>query len=186
MKFYTHTPSSGEFLPSNPQSDSDLASFTALRHPGDLGDLALYQQHCPGVANPSVVFLDVVQERCGRLNDGTTLLHYRIRVTAYNVSTRSSDSFPVAVYLKNGKRWQNFPLLSGRIFGITKIRSELAVLADDLNFFPSSSRQQSTPTRPLESEELATAGRAEPAPPLRQRECVLRLRKPSVTFRSRR
>jgi hypothetical protein len=69
-----------------------------------------------------------------------------------------------AVYLKNGKRWQNFPLLSGRIFGITKIRSELAVLADDLNFLPSSSRQQSTPTRPLESEELATAGRAEPAP----------------------
>ncbi|OXV06047.1 hypothetical protein Egran_06187 [Elaphomyces granulatus] len=88
---------------------SDLAPEALIYAWGtDLADLA----YCPGVANPSVVFLGIVQERCGRLNDGTTLLHYRMRVTAYNASTRSSDSFPVAVYLKNGKRWQNFPLLS--------------------------------------------------------------------------
>jgi hypothetical protein len=93
-----------------------------------------------------------------------------MRVIAYNASTRSSDSFPVAVYLKNGKRWQNFPLLSsvfvsGRIFGVTKIRSELAVLAE----FPSLLFPAAIHARPL--------GEPGPAPPLRRREFILHLRK---------
>ncbi|KAN0074003.1 hypothetical protein V8E54_007940 [Elaphomyces granulatus] len=97
-------------------------------------------------------------------------LHYRMRVIAYNASTRSSDSFPVAVYLKNGKRWQNFPLLSsvfvsGRIFGVTKIRSELAVLAE----FPSLLFPAAIHARPL--------GEPGPAPSLRRREFILHLRK---------
>ncbi|KAJ6027440.1 hypothetical protein N7460_012257 [Penicillium canescens] len=84
--------------------------------------------HCLEAAQPIVTVLAIVLERGGQLNDGQNLLHYRLQTTVYNPSTRSSHTFPITAYFKNGQRWANFPPLNtnthvfvtGRIFGLTK------------------------------------------------------------------
>jgi hypothetical protein len=100
--------------------------------------------HCPGAAQPIVTFLGVVLERGGQLNDGPTLLHYRLQTTVYNTSTRTHHTFPITAYFKNGQRWANFLplnvnthiLLTGRIFGLTKESRQLAIVTDDIHFLP--------------------------------------------------
>jgi hypothetical protein len=102
--------------------------------------------HCPGAAQPKVTFLGVVLERRGQLNDGRNLLHYRLQTTVYNPSTRTSHTFPIMAFFKNGQRWANFPPLSvnshvfltGRIFGFTKENRQLAVVTADIHFLPTS------------------------------------------------
>jgi hypothetical protein len=54
------------------------------------------------------------------------------------------ESFYVTVYLENGRRWTNYPLLEtgtsvlvfGRIFGITKRNAGLAILAVGMSRSP--------------------------------------------------
>lgn len=100
--------------------------------------------HCPGAAQPIVTFLGVVLERRGQLNDGRNLLHYRLETTVYNPSTRTPHTFPITAFFKNGQRWANFPplnvnahvFLTGRIFGLTKVDRQLAVVTDDIHFLP--------------------------------------------------
>jgi hypothetical protein len=47
-------------------------------------DTESYFMHCPEAAQPIVTFLGIVIERNGQLNDGPTLLHYRLQTTVYN------------------------------------------------------------------------------------------------------
>jgi hypothetical protein len=100
--------------------------------------------HCPEAAQPTVTFLGVINKYAGELNNGSTLLHYCLQVTAYNSSTRSQHTFPITAYFRNGPRWAKFPLLApqtpifvtGHIFGTTKENQQLAVLTDDVHFLP--------------------------------------------------
>ena len=110
--------------------------------------------HCPEAAQPVVTILGTVLERGGQLNDGPTLLHYRLQSTVYNSSSRTYHTFPISAYFKNGQRWANFPSLSinthsfltGRVFGVTKQNRQLAVITDDIHFLPAIS--QSLPPTP--------------------------------------
>jgi hypothetical protein len=109
--------------------------------------------HCPEAALPVVTVLATVIERGGQLNSGFTLLHYRLQSTVYNSSSRSYHTFPLTAYFKNGQRWVNFPqninaniFLTGRIFGVTKKNRQLAVITDDIHFFPT--LPQSLPSTP--------------------------------------
>lgn len=116
--------------------------------------------HCPEAAQPTVTFLGIVLERGGQLNDGPTLLHYRLQTTVYNSSARTYHTFPVTAYFKNGQRWANFPplnpnsyvFLTGRIFGLTKERRQLAVVTDDIHFLP-------RPSHPLPATPSSTGKR---------------------------
>lgn len=100
--------------------------------------------HCPEAAQPTVTFLGTVCERGGQLNNGSTLLHYRLQSTVYHTSTRTHHTFPLTAYFKNGQRWVNFPSLSinaqifitGRIFGLTKENQQLAIMTEDVHFLP--------------------------------------------------
>lgn len=133
--------------------------------------------HCPEAAQPTVTFLGIVLERGGQLNDGPTLLHYRLQTTVYNSSARTYHTFPVTAYFKNGQRWAKFPplnpnsyvFLTGRIFGLTKESRQLAVVTDDIHFLP-------RPTHPLPATPTSTgkrkrvdrwSQRAGPQPPSR-------------------
>jgi hypothetical protein len=110
--------------------------------------------HCPEAAQPIVTVLGTVLKRGGQLNDGPTLLHYRLQSTVYNSLSRSHHSFLLTAYFKNGQRWPNFPplnintsiFLTGRIFGVTKGNRQLAVITDDIHFLPNLS--QSLPPTP--------------------------------------
>lgn len=82
--------------------------LTQSSHPGNQEDTASYFMHCPEAAQPIVTLLGVVLDRGGQLNDGPTLLHYRLQTTVYNASTRSQHTFPITAYFKNGQRWANF------------------------------------------------------------------------------
>jgi hypothetical protein len=118
--------------------------LTLHSHPGDYEDTDSYFMHCPEEAQPIVTFLGTVIEREGQLNNGPTLLHYHLQSTVYNSSTRTTHTFRITAYLKNGPRWVNFPSLTpnsqvfitGRIFGVTKADPHLAVLTDDIHFVP--------------------------------------------------
>ncbi|PCG88157.1 Hypothetical protein PENO1_111810 [Penicillium occitanis (nom. inval.)] len=62
--------------------------------------------------------------------------------------------FPITAYFKNGSRWTNFPVLSpqtqifitGRIFGVTKENTQLALLTEDIHFLPTSATPIPPPT----------------------------------------
>ncbi|KAJ5144283.1 hypothetical protein N7526_001791 [Penicillium atrosanguineum] len=143
-------------------------NLTWSRHPGDQEDTDSYFMHCPEAAQPIVTVLGAVLERGGQLNDGPTLLHYRLQSTVYNNSSRSHHAFLLTAYLKNGQRWANFPpinintsiFLTGRIFGVTKDNRQLAVIADDIHFLPTISQPMPPPPhlRQLVSENARTAG----------------------------
>jgi hypothetical protein len=60
--------------------------------------------HCPEAARPIVTVLGTVLERGGQLNDGPTLLHYRLQSTVYNSSSRSHHTFLLTAYFKKGQR----------------------------------------------------------------------------------
>ncbi|KAL2867543.1 uncharacterized protein BJX67DRAFT_380897 [Aspergillus lucknowensis] len=100
--------------------------------------------HCPEAAQLTVTFLGTVCERGGQLNNGSTLLHYRLQSTVYHTSNRTHHTFPLTAYFKNGQRWVNFPSLSinaqifitGRIFGLTKENQQLAIMTEDVHFLP--------------------------------------------------
>lgn len=124
----------------------------------------------------------MVSQRGGELNNGPTLLHYRLQSTVYNSSSRSQHTFPITAYFKNGQRWVNFPplapntqvFITGRIFGVTKENQQLAIITDDIHFLPSLTQplppspssttgkrkredrwaQRATPTTPLKSARL--------------------------------
>jgi hypothetical protein len=96
------------------------------------------------------------------MNRGPTLLHYDFRVVTYDSTTKTQAQFTIRAYLKNGKRWRNFPFLanqtrmvvSGKVCGITSNDRHLAVLVDNFNFLsgseiPLSSSLQSSPQTPL-------------------------------------
>jgi hypothetical protein len=112
--------------------------------------------HCPEAAPPTVLFQGMVEGSGGQLNDGPTLLHYNLRTTVYDSSTRTHSTFMISVYLKNGKRWANFPRLApqsqifvtGRICGVTEEGPRLAVIADDIHFLPTTARLQDVPPQP--------------------------------------
>ena len=57
--------------------------------------------HCPEAAQSIVTVLGTVLERGGQLNDGSTLLHYRLQSTFYNSSSRSHHTFLLTAYFKN-------------------------------------------------------------------------------------
>ncbi|KAJ5367174.1 hypothetical protein N7541_001115 [Penicillium brevicompactum] len=141
--------SSGSFLTTSSDDEGFhivLHAHNLDCHPGNQEDTASYFMHCPGAAQPIVTFLGVVLERGGQLNDGPTLLHYRLQTTVYNTSTRTHHTFPITAYFKNGQRWANFPplnanahvFLTGRIFGLTKESCQLAIITDDIHFLPAS------------------------------------------------
>ncbi|CAG8878830.1 unnamed protein product [Penicillium nalgiovense] len=135
--------------------------------------------HCPGAAQPIVTFLGVVLERGGQLNDGPTLLHYRLQTTVYNTSTRIHHTFPITAYFKNGQRWANFPplnvnshvFLTGRIFGLTKESRQLAIVTDDIHFLPAANHHlpQLLPQQLVNGSESIVGPRGlAPPPPLNQ------------------
>jgi hypothetical protein len=121
-----------------------MLALIQFSHPGDHNDVDAYFMHCPEAAQLTVTFSSVVTERGGHLNNGPTLLHYRLQCTVYDSSARSYYTFPITAYFKNGQRWSNFPLLApntqlfitGCIFGQTKESPQLAVITDDIHFLP--------------------------------------------------
>ncbi|KAJ5394721.1 hypothetical protein N7509_006508 [Penicillium cosmopolitanum] len=136
--------SSGSFLTTSSGDDDFhiiIQAHTLDRHPGDEEDADIYFMHCPEAAQPTVTFLGIVLERGGQLNDGPTLLHYRLQTTVYNTSDRAHHTFPVTAYFK-----------SGRIFGLTKESRQLAVVTDDIHFLP-------RPTHPLPATPSSTGKR---------------------------
>ena len=94
------------------------------------------------------------------MNRGATLLHYDFRVVTYNAATKTQAQFTVRAYLKNGRRWANFPFLRnqtrmvviGKVCGVTSNDRYLAVLVDNFNF--------------LSSDELSASSLQSPATPL--------------------
>lgn len=110
--------------------------------------------HCPEAAQPIVTVLGTIIGHGGQLNDGPTLLHYRLQSTVYNSSSRSHHTFLLTAYFKNGQRWAKFPVLNvntsifltGHIFGVTKENRQLAVITEDIHFLPTLS--QSIPPTP--------------------------------------
>jgi hypothetical protein len=100
--------------------------------------------HCPEAAQPTVTFLGTICERGGQLNNGSTLLHYRLQSTVCHTSNRTHHTFPLTAYFKNGQRWLNFPSLSinaqvfitGRVFELTKENQQLAIMTEDVHFLP--------------------------------------------------
>jgi hypothetical protein len=152
-----------------------LHAYSVQRHPGDLADLPSYQQHCPGVQIPlssslasfrSVVAALMTGPRCFIIACGLPLTTLRPRLRR---GRRTSFPLPFTSRTASGGRTSRCSLrtfVSGRIFGVTKICSELAVLADDLYFPPSSSRQQSTPATPASGKRKARDRWANRAGPL--------------------
>ena len=138
---------------------SNIYHLNCIRYPGNYTDVDTYRMHCPEAALPTVLFSGMVEGSGGQLNDGLTLLHYDLRTTVYDASTRAQSTFLISVYLKNGKRWAKFPQLavqsqifvSGQIFGITRQTPRLAVLADDIYFFLITGPLQSIPPSPKSS-----------------------------------
>jgi hypothetical protein len=121
-----------------------MLTLTQSRHLGDHNNADAYFMHCPEAAQPIMTFTGVITERGGELNNGPTLLHYRLQCTVYNSSTQSHHTFSITAYFKNRQSWSNFPPLSlntqlfiaGRIFGQTKKSSQLAMMTDDIHFLP--------------------------------------------------
>jgi hypothetical protein len=121
-----------------------MLALIQFSHLGDHNNADAYFMHCPEAAQPTITFSSVITERGGHLNNGLTLLHYRLQCTVYDSSARSHHTFPITAYFKNGQRWSNFPLLApntqlfitGRIFGQTKESPQLAVITDDIHFLP--------------------------------------------------
>ncbi|GFG21446.1 hypothetical protein IFM5058_11047 [Aspergillus udagawae] len=137
----------GSFLTATTQEDGFhilLHAHAVDCHPGNYEDADSYFMHCPEAAQPTVTFLGTVCERGGQLNNGSTLLHYRLQSTVYHTSNRTHHTFPITAYFKNGQRWVNFPSLSinaqvfitGRIFGLTKENQQLAIMTEDVHFLP--------------------------------------------------
>jgi hypothetical protein len=135
--------------------------------------------HCPQAAQPTVTFLGTVNDRGGQLNNGSTLLHYRMQTTVYNNSTRTNNTFPITAYFKNGQRWAKFPLLTpntqvivtGRIFGMTTENRQLAVITDDIHFLPMATKPYPlTPssTTPKREQQDRWTRRAPPRTPSKQ------------------
>lgn len=137
-----------------------LKSYSPLlkhcSHPGDHTDTETYNNHCPEAAPPVITALGTVGESGGNINNGATLFHYNLDITVYVPSTRSQVTFPLRIYFKNGKRWVRFPPLSpqslifftGHLCGLTKITRQLAVLVNDIYFFPGAPKAPpSTPQR---------------------------------------
>ncbi|KAJ5904785.1 uncharacterized protein N7473_001701 [Penicillium subrubescens] len=118
--------SSGSFLTTSSDDDDFhviIHAHTLDRHPGDEDNTDIYFMHCPEAAQPTVTFL-------------------------------------VTAYFKNVQRWANFPplnpnsyvFLTGRIFGLTKERRQLAVVTDDIHFLP-------RPSHPLPATPSSTGKR---------------------------
>ena len=136
-----------------------LAAEGLLSHPGDYSDPHAYNMHCPEAALPSVSLLGVVRGGGGQLNTGSTLLHYDLETTVYDISSKSSVTFTVCIYFRNGKRWTNFPILAmqsrifidGRIFGITTNTPRLAIGVDDVYFIPNLGSITTAPVTPTSS-----------------------------------
>jgi hypothetical protein len=61
-----------------------------FRHPSDASDPVEYVLHLPEASLPVVTFLGSVVEQGCKLNDGPTLLHYIVRVTVYDNSSRNT------------------------------------------------------------------------------------------------
>lgn len=133
-----------------------LLAAEGLSHPGDY---CTYNIHCPEAALPSVSLLGVVRGGGGEFNTGSTLLHYDLETTVYDISSKSSVTFTVCIYFRNGKRWANFPILAmqsrifidGRIFGITTNTPRLAIGVDDVYFIPNLATITTPPVTPTSS-----------------------------------
>jgi len=158
-----------------------LAAEGLLSHPGDDSDPHAYNMHCPEAALPSVSLLGVVRGGGGQLNTGSTLLHYDLETTVYDISSKSSVTFTVCIYFRNGKRWTNFPSLAmqsrifidGRIFGITTTTPRLAIGVDDVYFIPNLASITTPPVTPTSSAGKQTQAdrwntRANPLTPMKR------------------
>jgi hypothetical protein len=112
--------------------------------------------HCPAAALPMVSLLGIEEGCGGQLNSGSSLLYYDLQTTVYNSLDKTSTTFTVSIYFKNGKHWANFPTLTmwsrlfvtGCIFGVTTNRPWLAILVDDVYFIPKISPIATTPGTP--------------------------------------
>lgn len=130
-----------------------------LSHPGDHSDPHMYNMHCPEAALPSVSLLGIVRGGAGQLNNGSTLLHYDLETKVYDLSNKSSVTFTVSIYFRNGNRWTNFPILAmqsrifiaGRIFGTTTNTPRLAIGVDDVYFIPNLGSITTPPMTPTSS-----------------------------------
>ena len=93
------------------------------------------------------------------MNTGSTLLHYDLETTVYDISSKSSMTFTVCIYFRNGKRWTNFPILAmqsrifidGRVFGITTNTPRLAISVDDVYFISNLATITTPPVTPTSS-----------------------------------
>jgi len=147
------------FLRTDQERELIINAYTVQCHPGfeTSAKLDRYNDHCPEAAPPSIVLIATVLGRPqGRLNDAPTLLSYPMEATVYSASTRAQITFPIRVFLKNGKRWVKFPPLNpraamvviGRLCGFMKADQTLAIMADDMNFLGSSKIEADPPQAP--------------------------------------
>ncbi|EPS29060.1 hypothetical protein PDE_04007 [Penicillium oxalicum 114-2] len=124
------------------------------RQPGDVTDTDTYQTHCPEAACPTVLLMGTVESATGRVNSGPSLMYYDLHSTVYDSSTKSSVSFTVAAYFRNGARWANFPplklhthiMVAAHVIGITTDDLRLALMVDDVYFLPTLPYAPPTPT----------------------------------------
>jgi hypothetical protein len=112
----------------------------------------------------------------GRLNLGSTLLHFELSSSVYNSAVKSVSHFSVTCYFADGKRWEKFPPPSiqshicvlGRVIGVTLPITQLAIAINDVFFLPSPIRSSLSATSPETGHLKRTsrwAGWAEPGTP---------------------
>jgi hypothetical protein len=122
------------------------------------------------------MIMGIVGHYGGELNSGSTLLHFELSSSVYNLATRTVTHFSVSCYFANGRRWENFPRPSmqshicvlGRVIGLTLAKTQLAIAINDVFFLPSSIRSSLSSTSPESAHSKRAsrwAGRAEPGTP---------------------
>lgn len=98
--------------------------------------------------------MGTVESATGRVNSGPSLMYYDLLSTVYDSSTKSSVSFTVAAYFRNGARWANFPplklhthiMVAAHVISITTDDLRLALMVDDVYLLPTLPYAPPTPT----------------------------------------
>jgi len=128
----------------------------------------------PDPACPGVTLFGSIIKSGGATGENGPLKHYDLHTMVYHNTTRKNISFTVRIYLKHGKRWQNFPSIingnicvAGKVCGWVQGIKRLAISAYDICFLPStpasglpSPQTPSSTTRPIQTPESPWTRRA--------------------------